>query len=417
MLLRYILSAGLLLILACSSIESDGPWLVTEPPFSAAVAPQYERLLGCFPSDRQGFGIDPGVSVPDHQPMTYALVVSAEARRFKATADPAAEHRIVEAVQWLVSNSDLDGDSLPGWGLPQAWDAFSDGTVNPPHSVYTITTAFVLYGLLDALDAGAIRSQLLKDSTECLVVDAALRLARSAWSDTNDGGYFWYSPNRVDAHFLPNVSAMMVGAVSRMLRTRLGAIRDEQRLLLEQRMHQAANTIVHAARMHAGLPYWNYIPPPNFINQNAPSDLLHHVYVLWGLEEYREYPGATLPWDRLASAQSIMTFVRNGSFDNFTLHWPGPPSPPKLWAVGTALAFVSRWGDPYTAYELFDAIQLGYGIPPEVTMWPRSFSSDSRFYPRQAAHLLLGIAELAFGKLHTSSRHHRPPLISLNSPS
>ena len=116
----------------------------------------YRDLLALFPEDRQGFGLDPLQNldgqplITDHQPMTYGFVLSAEARHFRFDRNAESGRRVRKAVRWLIDNRDLDGDGKPGWGLPQAWPAWGHAP-NPHNQPYTITTAIVLNGMLDAL--------------------------------------------------------------------------------------------------------------------------------------------------------------------------------------------------------------------------------------------------------------------------
>lgn len=50
----------------------------------------------------------------------------------------------------LVAHKDDNNDGQVGWGLPYAWDAFGDGTVNPARQVYAYQTGLVGKALVDA---------------------------------------------------------------------------------------------------------------------------------------------------------------------------------------------------------------------------------------------------------------------------
>src|SRR5690606_12000299 len=94
-------------------------------------------------------------STPEHvmdHPMAYAFFASAEAHRYSRTQDRASLARAGAAAEWLVQNADLDGDGATAWGLPFAWDAFGDGSENPEHNAYTITTAVAVQALLDVYE-------------------------------------------------------------------------------------------------------------------------------------------------------------------------------------------------------------------------------------------------------------------------
>src|SRR5690606_11942402 len=56
------------------------------------------------------------------------------------------------AGQWLLQHDDENQDGTIGWGVPVAWDAYGDGSVNPKDTEYTISTAIAVDALLSWLD-------------------------------------------------------------------------------------------------------------------------------------------------------------------------------------------------------------------------------------------------------------------------
>lgn len=56
--------------------------------------------------------------------------------------------------EYIVKNARDGHADRTGWGLRVSWDANSDGTVNAANTVYTYTTCWVAFGLLDARTAG-----------------------------------------------------------------------------------------------------------------------------------------------------------------------------------------------------------------------------------------------------------------------
>ena len=180
----------------------------------------------------------------EEQPMTYGLILSAEVLRFRSSPNEEGRRRIRKAVQWLLENADSDGDGLPGWGLPQAWDAFADGSVNKAHHPYSITTAIVLLGLQDALSTPSLWTNAEKEAIRKIVINVSTRWAKDVWTEDANGGFFWYSPSPSDAHFVPNVSAMFLGSLARLLHEQGDFLNDSERKLIQDRVDKAAQSIV-----------------------------------------------------------------------------------------------------------------------------------------------------------------------------
>src|ERR1700743_1034684 len=135
----------------------------------------YTQLLAMYPEDDQGRGKEKVFPTIEEQPMTYGLVLSAESLPFHATKVEESRRRIRKAARWLLDNQDLDRDGKPGWGLPQAWDAFSDGTVDPTNQPFTITTAIVLNGLMDSLALNDFWSHAERKEIDSVMAQVAVR--------------------------------------------------------------------------------------------------------------------------------------------------------------------------------------------------------------------------------------------------
>ncbi len=60
------------------------------------------------------------------------------------------------------------------------------------------------------------------------------------------------------------------------------------------------------------------------------------------------------------------------------------------------LAAYARWGDGQGATRTLEAIRRDYGEWPHLQLRPGSRQSDAAFYPRQAAHVLWGLALYVF---------------------
>ena len=265
-------------------------------PDNRTVHNSYQILLTSFPEDHQGYGLDRYKLATTDQPMSYGLILSAEAIRAKnektAKDSPSykeCRRRLKKAAAWLLENSDLDHDGKLGWGLPQSWDAWGDGTENPCHQPYTITTAIVLDGLLDALAVPELFDEDQRAKIQRVVREVAIRWCREVWSDGYNGGYFWYSPNKSDDIFGINAPAMFLGSLVRLLDEQGDSLSAQQRELVRSRVHALAQSIVTTVKLRDGEPFWRYAPLPNPAGNDRPNDLVHHIYILMGIEQYRDW--------------------------------------------------------------------------------------------------------------------------------
>jgi hypothetical protein len=165
-----------------------------------------------------------------------------------------------------------------GWERPFAWDAFSDGSVNPAGTAYAVRTAFALYALLDADAIGPQEQAIAAAWNACCFTD----------------GFWWYSEH--DPIYTPNASAMMAGVMQRMGYT--------------EQADAAIRRLVASADPG---PVWRYSEATGA----KVNDLIHHVYTLWGIEQYRTHGGAVeIPWtaEEAAAAMAERTDVAD---------WPG----------------------------------------------------------------------------------------------
>lgn len=353
------------------------------------------------PVETQGFGPEPTFDGLRHQPMTYALVLVAEACRFRSSPTLEGRRRIGAAFAWLVDNADLDGDGAPGWGLPDAWDAFGDGSLNPTNHPYTITTALAAEALLDALelevDAGgeALLSGAQREQAADLLTATWLRWSRH-WTDDGRVAYFWYSPSPHDAHYVPNVSSMWVGVGARLLAQPWVVRNARLARAVRAKVARGSASLVEEAELVDGAPFWRYL-----VGQGRPNDALHQAYTLWGLERVRHSAvGLVIPWSRRQSLASVQAYVGTDGIHEYPHADPGrdrddhASAPARLWGAGALLAVVARYGGDQLARRLLLMIDGRYGPFPDLRLYPDG--TDATYYPRHGAHVLWGIAEHAY---------------------
>jgi hypothetical protein len=362
-------------------------------------SPDYMALLKKFPVENQGRGVDlydPQV-VGDHA-TAYAQVLSSEAYRYSAIPNEESANRIRLATRWLIENSDLDGDGKKGWGLPFAWDAFGDNSVNPVDHPYTIDTAIVLLGLLDALDTRGIWSDGERQEIVRLVKSVLERWCTECWTESGGmRGFFWYSPSASDSYFLANVSTMLCAVLQRFIHEFGNDLSTGELALFRSRVEDGITLVEDSVVMFEGMPFWHYCDSPGCTD--LTNDLVHHVYILYGIRVYREYGGQVpVRWTAKDALRSLYLFTSGGVIYNnpqdpyFANGRIDLKRPATLWGLGMLIAYSAAGGDVFLASSTLETIQASYGNFPDVTVYPLSWSSDARFYPRYAAHVLFGLA-------------------------
>ena len=169
-------------------------------------------------------------------------------------------------------------------------------------------------------------------------------------------------------------------------------------------MDDLARSIVATATLRQGAPYWDYIAVPNPLKSKRPNDLIHQVYILWGIETYRDLGGTVKPtWSRTGAVESLRRFWKDDTLrffaqDETTIKPGNREAPANVWGAGMMLAFEAKWGSSRETERCWHAIARSYGPFPDLRVLPRDTSDDNQFYPRDAAHVLFGLAQTAFKK-------------------
>lgn len=182
-----------------------------------------------------------------------------------------------------------------GYGLPYAWDAFSDGTTNPQSTLYTYTTATAALSYLDNGRPDRARQLVSAIFTRC-------------WSEEH--GCVWYSDQPADqrsrTQIVPNVNALALVAA-----TRLGYEPSKQARIRQILARTAKNGA------------WPYR-----LGAEGLNDLEHHSFMVEGVLTARmtEAPAAVA---RLADF-----FHSDGSFDSHSEKVMGS----ERWGPGDGLA-------------------------------------------------------------------------------
>ena len=367
------------------------------------VSNEYIELLQKFPVDNQGGGYDPlDTGVESHHATAYAQILSSESFHYKNFPNMESSQRIRKAVKWLLDNADLDKDGKAGWGFPFAWDAFGDGSVNPVNQPYTIDTALVAIGLLDTLAVEGFWSPEEKLQIINSLRDVFTRWCNEAYTQTDDNhGYYRYSTNQADDYNVVNVSSMFAGGLQRFLAEYGYMLNPHEIALYSNCADSVAKSIIEEAFFKYDGPFWNYIESP--LISARTNDLVHHVYILFGMDMYRIYGGKEqLSWTTDQSMNSLDLFFSNSKLFNFPqdASFANPhidmSEPANLWGIGMLMAYYAKSGRIGKYEQCLIIIKTDYGQYPNVTIFPSNqgyyHTKDTTFYPRFAAHVLYGLA-------------------------
>ncbi|MGE0516308.1 MAG: hypothetical protein AB7E81_03530 [Hyphomicrobiaceae bacterium] len=296
------MAAGALIAAVLGWVASAGE------PRPIDLLPLYNELRTSFDPRRPGRGIAdyPGNMIAD-VPKAYAMILKAELL-FKG--DQVGPSLIEPAGSFLISHADERHDGFPGWGVPIAWDAYGDGSINPAHTKYAISTAIVVDALLDWIDVDP------KSPREKIL--ALVRASLERYLDArvlSPSGLLPYSLEMVDRPYDTfNPAAYLAGIMQRYSHIEP---ESEMRNKLREIADMTIGThLAHKQVRPDGNWYWHYS-----INEKVPNDLAHATYIIHGLKLYAKYNGKlTGSLDLAAIERHLVDFVDPSS--NRILAWP-----------------------------------------------------------------------------------------------
>lgn len=320
----------------------------------------YSHLLERFDPMHPGAGLDAYRPYQVlHHPMAYALFAMAETRMHGITRNTEHLQRAMKATRWL-----LDHQPHPcGWGLNFPHRTFNKPTPNAASTPYAITTALAIHALLDVTQASG------DETFEKRAIEVAKRILRYATSSDDTGLWPWYSPMKDDDHPTFNVTAMLAGQLKRTSESTLGFAADEMiRHVLHHRQVEPKRT-----------PTWFYTAQGH-PSDSRPNDLVHHAYIVYGLTQYTN-AGGTIDISMQELHDSLTTFERN----DIALEYPNRTKQARPWGIGAArCALESTKRHPPTIQSTFDRT-----LDRALTKYAMK---STVFYPRQATHVLWGLA-------------------------
>lgn len=364
---------------------------------------EYDRLFAKFSVEHPGRGIlDYPENISADYAKSYAMFLSADLIRARSESPFALSSAANNAGYWLLDHADEDQDGVIGWGLPVAWDAYGDGTVNPPDTIYTITTAIAINGLLDWLEAdpNAPADRIMS------TVSAAFQpfLEPEAQSP---GGILLYSLSANDKPYITyNPAAYMAGQMQRF--SALTRDSDEQKRL--RSVADRTMTVLLDARLADpyGSWYWLY-----GVGESSPNDAAHAIYIVDGIYQYIAHQGALaneFAWSDIVKHIDLFYSRSSERWMRFPQLSPdSPQEPPRLYEIGMLLRFMAMAGKHEEGLSLYQ-YSLEYRTPDNLyAKFPVSSSSGDKplVINEYMSYLLYGWSSLLF----------QPPVTVLSEPS
>lgn len=339
------------------AVENGGRGVALDTTNKHLIARQAAfSCLSRFDPQFPGRGLDANAAaeVLDHA-MAYGLYLS-------SVSIMGMEPEAINTAKWLQENAIRKDDGL-GWGLPFAWGAFGRSTPNPVDTIYGITTALAVQGLLYAHTRLGMPSALQ-------TATAALEHYKAYSSTTVHGRFFWYSDRPEDAQNVHNVNAMLAAQYQH-----AGMIlgRDDFKRLAKE----AVSDLTAHIKVGENGEFWSYID-----TIERPNDAVHAAYTVLGLAAVEGPIDASSK--HYKAVQYLRKFFRDGKAYEFVRHpaltQKRIETPARPWGTGMLLFAGSELGDR-------PLIELAF-----------PFAANARiqsFYPRQMAHIALGLAKCA----------------------
>jgi hypothetical protein len=329
-------------------------------PKTKTLRPQAEQVFETFDRARPGYGPDPLAPTQRiNQPMALGWYAVAAVR-----LGHTRQARV--ACDQLLAMVHKGGGRRVGWGLDLPFDAFRDGSTNPAGTVYAVTDAIAIRGLLDTY-------RLTGDRRYSSAVRAALDYyKRRAFERSTVGGrsgFFWYSDQRADIgrYVVYNATSLLAGQYAR-----ASVVLHERSY---RRVALRAMRFLWARRRTDGDgTYWPYAP-----GRGGDNDWVHAAYLVQGILDFNR----ALPRSRLPISSAALHLRHQVAFSR--------SDDQRLWGIGMAMFTLASAGHARAAADVR-----------RITL-PRNRYARNRygeypggheFFPRHVAHLVAGLAAL-----------------------
>lgn len=315
---------------------------------------------------KPGFGVESDGSLAKvEQAMAYGVLAWASALQGDLN-DSAL------SVEWLV-NSAKTSKGI-GWGLGWPWSAFGKAQANPSDTIYGITTAICIEGLLATYRITA------KIELKQLICNALDYYAQCV-TESSGHTYFWYSDEPSDAKQVYNVSAMLAGVYAQAYET-FGISRYA--VLAEQ----AAKAIMADAAYRDSHIDWRYMQGAS----GRFNDVIHAAFIVHGLYQVKRILDINVI-DLTELTGYLKSFIKNSDclleYNSITDNWLASILPARSWGLGMTAFVFKELGFSNLSRQLLASL-------PKYEFEENKFSyqyGDKLHVPRSVAFLLLAVAD------------------------
>lgn len=204
--------------------------------------------------------------INDHD--TLILLARANMAKYGMRGKENYKKSTEEVLNKLETTAYINNDKEIGWGLPYAWDAFGDGTVNSENTVYTYTTAYAGLTFLDFY-------QLTNDKRYLEVAkrSANVILAKACCWQKEELFSTWYSDNKndqIDDYAVLNTQALTLSLINK--------IQHEDR---KDQTYEKFNKNFLIPEDYKNSNYekneWNW---PYSLSRSGDNDLFHLMFIV-----------------------------------------------------------------------------------------------------------------------------------------
>lgn len=320
---------AILALILAGALVSCAAWIVWEfrrPAPRGILSEVYARFDVAHPG--RGVADYPGNTAVDI-PKSYASILMGELQRTRNGIEPELSSLAGVAGQWLLDNARLDPLGRAGWGVPVAWDAYGDGSINPANTVYAISTGIVVDALLDWMETDPSSPG---DEIRAIVKESLLPFARLR----TPSGLLPYSLRESDQRYDTFKSAAyLAGQMQRFAKY----LDDED----ADQLSSAADATVRSLIDHhhvspSGGWYWKYS-----IQEDVTNDLAHASYIVDGLETYAAEGGRlAVEIELRAVVDHLKEFVDSDTVRAWPAIQANIAGPARLYDLGMALVMGCR---------------------------------------------------------------------------
>lgn len=313
------------------------------------------KVMGSIDQDHPGRGL---ADYPSDEPVdvskSYALVLLGAIEEARGKNLKEVNALGVKAGNWLMENSDANSDGIIGWGVPIAWDAYGDGSINPENTEYSISTAITVDALLGWIEY-------VDDETRAEVlglVESALEPYLPE-SMRTPAGMLPYSLMVGDRKYDTFNSAVYLAG--QMQRFAVITPHPELKEALELAADSTMSALISNKKIaeDSGSWYWNYS-----IQEDNPNDLPHAGYIIEGVLTYIDNQGRLAPnFDRNNIFQHLMDFFgEDGEVRGWPAFRPDITTAPRLYDLSIAAQLMCRFSGRDAGNFFLSAVE-GYEAP------------------------------------------------------